>query len=74
MVLSNSHIKGMALMKFLNDEASASRNIDRNLAQLDRRWNTMAKEIIARIELVRYFRGYHKKKADIECLKMYLDT
>ena len=48
-------------MKCLNDEASASRSIDRNLAQLDRRWNTMAKEIIARIELVRYFRIYHKE-------------
>ena len=55
MLLSNSHVKGMALMKFLNDEAAASRTIDRNLAQLDRRWNTMAKEIIARIELVWYF-------------------
>lgn len=40
-------------MKFLNDEAAASRTIDKDLAQLDRRWNNMAKEIIARIELVR---------------------
>ena len=39
-------------MKFLNDEAAASRTIDRELSQLDRRWNTMAKDIIARLELV----------------------
>jgi hypothetical protein len=54
-VLSNSHVKGMALMKFLSDEAAASRTIDQELAQLDRRWNSMAKEILTRIELVWYF-------------------
>ncbi len=42
-------------MKFLTDEAAASRTIDQDLSQLDRRWNTMAKDILARIELVCYF-------------------
>lgn len=41
------------LMKFLSDEAAASKAIDNDLSQLDRRWNKMAKDIIARIELVR---------------------
>ena len=39
-------------MKFLNEEAAASRTIDRDLANLDRRWNALAKNILSRIELV----------------------
>ncbi|CAB4006508.1 Hypothetical predicted protein [Paramuricea clavata] len=70
-VLSQSHIKGMALMKFLNDEAAASRTIDRELSQLDRRWNTMAKDIIARIELLR---NIQYKQADLKEKKERVNT
>ncbi|XP_028414134.1 dystrophin-like isoform X2 [Dendronephthya gigantea] len=70
-VLSNTHIKGMALMKFLNDEAAASRTIDKDLSQLDRRWNNMAKEIIARIELLR---NIQYKLADLKDAKSRVNT
>ena len=66
-VLSNSHVKGMALMKFLSDEAAASRSIDQELAQLDRRWNAMAKEILARMELVCNFRNKCRVFSPIFC-------
>ena len=45
-------------MKFLNEEATASRTIDKDLADLDRRWNTMAKDILERIELVSIVAAY----------------
>ncbi|XP_046848609.1 utrophin-like isoform X4 [Xenia sp. Carnegie-2017] len=71
LLLSNSHVKGMMLMKFLSDEAAASKAIDNDLSQLDRRWNKMAKDIIARIELLR---NIQFKQADIVDKKRRVNT